>query len=56
MYDPRAGHVAVLTTRTLAQSALPDAPVVAVRRSPRRRFRRGTAWALRRIADRLAPA
>src|SRR6266540_4689190 len=31
MDDLRAGHVAVLATRMLAQSALPDAPVVAVR-------------------------
>jgi hypothetical protein len=31
MDDLRTGHVAVLATRMLAQSALPDAPVVAVR-------------------------
>jgi hypothetical protein len=52
-----AAHLAVAANRTFAQSALPNAPTVAARqRLPRRRLRRSTAWKLRRIADRLAPA
>jgi hypothetical protein len=57
MQDMFAGLVAVAPTRALANSAMPDAPVVAD--SPRpagRRLRRSTAWRLRRLADRLAPA
>jgi hypothetical protein len=52
-----AVHLAVKANRPLSQSALPDAPIVSGRqRLPRRRFRRSTAWRLRRIADRLAAA
>ena len=58
MLDPIAfGTRALATTSTLARSALPDAPVVHDRQTPHsRRIRRSTAWRLRRIADRLAPA
>jgi hypothetical protein len=56
MSDLLTGHVAVAATHAYAQSALPDAPVAAVRRRWRPRLRRGTAWALRRLADRLAAA
>jgi hypothetical protein len=52
-----AVHLAVKANRTLVRSALPDAPTVSPRqRLPRQRIRRSTAWRLRRIADRLAPA
>jgi hypothetical protein len=52
-----AVHLAVKANRTLVRSALPDAPTVSARqRLPRKRIRRSTAWRLRRIADRLAPA
>ena len=58
MLDPIAfGTGAVASTNTIARSALPDSPVVEDRQRPRsRRIRRSTAWRLRRIADRLAPA
>ena len=57
MHNLLSGPVGVMATRDLARSALPDAPVVAAeRRPPRRRVRRGGARALRRLADRLAPA
>jgi hypothetical protein len=50
-------HLAVKSNRPLAQSALPDAPVVSSRqRLPRRRLRRSTSLKLRRIADRFAAA
>jgi hypothetical protein len=52
-----AVHFAVKANRTLVRSALPDAPIVPARqRHPRQRIRRSTAWRLRRLADRLAPA
>jgi hypothetical protein len=57
MLDPIAGRLAVLQTRDLAHSALPDAPV---RPDPEpaaaRPLRRRAAVALRRLADRLEPA
>jgi hypothetical protein len=52
-----AVHLAMKANRTLVRSALPDAPTVSTRqRLTRQRIRCSTAWRLRRIADRLAPA
>jgi hypothetical protein len=52
-----AVHFAVMSNRTLVRSGLPYTPTVSTRpRLPRERVRRSTAWRLRRIADRLAPA
>ena len=58
MLDPIAfGTGALTSTSALARSALPGAPVIEDTPSPHTRLiRRSTAWRLRRIADRLAPA
>jgi hypothetical protein len=48
MHNPLWAPIAVIASRELALSALPDAPVVAhERRRESRRLRRGT-WRLRR--------
>lgn len=54
-----AGYVlAQQTTRDLARSAMPDAPVIpfAEAEQPRQRMRRGAAVTLHWLADRLQPA
>jgi hypothetical protein len=56
MFDAIAFSAALMPSNALATSALPNAPVVPARQAPKRQLRRGTAWRLRRIADRLAPA
>jgi hypothetical protein len=58
MFELVSSLVAREATHRFTRSALPDAPVVAPerRRLPWRPVRRGTAAALRRLADRLAPA
>ena len=58
MLDPIAfGTGALTSTNTLARSALPGSPVIEDTPSLHtRRIRRRTAWGLRRIADRVAPA
>jgi hypothetical protein len=59
MYDPIAAQYAKRQSERLAQSALHNAPVVEApsrhRRTQVGRVRRGTAAALRRSADRIAP-
>jgi hypothetical protein len=58
MLDYAAYVTAQRSTRDLARSALPDAPLVTetVQASQLRRLRRGAAVALHRLADRLGPA
>jgi hypothetical protein len=58
MLDYTAYVAAQRSTRDLARSALPDAPLVpaAVQAPQRRRLRRGAALALHRLADRVGPA
>jgi hypothetical protein len=58
MLDYAAYVTAQRSTRELAQSALPDAPLVpaAVQAPQLRRLRRGAALALQRLADRLGSA
>jgi hypothetical protein len=48
MSDLLAAPFAALATHELAWSAMPDAPVLAVRRRPRR-------WRLRRLGHRARP-
>jgi hypothetical protein len=57
MLDYAAYVTAQRSTRDLARSALPGAPLVpAVQASQRRRIRRSAALALHRLADRVGPA
>jgi hypothetical protein len=58
MLDYAAYVTAQQSTRDLARSALPDAPLVreAVQAPQYGRLRRGAALALHRLADRVGPA
>jgi hypothetical protein len=58
MLDYAAYVTAQRSTRDLARSALPGAPMVpaADQASQLRRLRRGAALALQRLADRVGPA
>jgi hypothetical protein len=58
MLDYAAYVTAQRSTRDLARSALPDAPLVpaVAQASQLRRLRRGAALALHRLAGRVGPA